>query len=225
MKPTRHPSGFTLIELLVVIAIIGILIALLFPVVGAARENANKARCLANLKQISAAAYMQFTEHGNKLPFRSDPVDWGEGCARLTPYVKNALEIFDCPSNPGTLQPNTDMGSVPADVPSFPGKYTDYELNGYLCDYPGQSRRVQARIQSYSTAAYAYDFPYAAHQVPGLGLRKRPHEGGVNCAYLDGHASWLKDEDMGPLNPDAYNTWWRLGHTIDGKDDQNNDAN
>ena len=44
--------GFTLIELLVVIAIIAILAAILFPVFARARENARRASCQSNLKQI-----------------------------------------------------------------------------------------------------------------------------------------------------------------------------
>lgn len=45
-------TGFTLIELLVVIAIIAILAAILFPVFARARENARRASCQSNLKQI-----------------------------------------------------------------------------------------------------------------------------------------------------------------------------
>ncbi|HOJ21988.1 MAG TPA: DUF1559 domain-containing protein [Armatimonadota bacterium] len=48
-------TGFTLIELLVVIAIIAILAAILFPVFARARENARKANCQSNLKQIGLA--------------------------------------------------------------------------------------------------------------------------------------------------------------------------
>ncbi|MEO6909281.1 MAG: prepilin-type N-terminal cleavage/methylation domain-containing protein, partial [Abditibacteriaceae bacterium] len=49
----KHKGGaFTLIELLVVIAIIAILAAILFPVFIRARENARRAACLSNLKQL-----------------------------------------------------------------------------------------------------------------------------------------------------------------------------
>ena len=50
-----YAQGFTLVELLVVVAVIGILVALLMPVLGMARESARSTECQSNLKQIGLA--------------------------------------------------------------------------------------------------------------------------------------------------------------------------
>src|SRR4028118_1248712 len=104
-KDARARKGFTLIELLVVIAIIAILAAILFPVFARARENARRASCQSNLKQIGLGV-MQYTQDYDELMPRpwygtsatdTDP-KWVDV---IQPYVKST-QLFTCPSDSQT---------------------------------------------------------------------------------------------------------------------------
>jgi prepilin-type N-terminal cleavage/methylation domain-containing protein/prepilin-type processing-associated H-X9-DG protein len=67
LKHARR-SGFTLIELLVVVAIIALLISILLPSLAAAREQAKRAACAANLKGIAFACLTYAEDSKGVLP-------------------------------------------------------------------------------------------------------------------------------------------------------------
>jgi prepilin-type N-terminal cleavage/methylation domain-containing protein/prepilin-type processing-associated H-X9-DG protein len=65
---TQRKTGFTLIELLVVIGIIGLLLAILLPAMGKAREQAKVAVCLSNLHQLGTAQMAYLADNDQQFP-------------------------------------------------------------------------------------------------------------------------------------------------------------
>ena len=60
-----NKKGFTLIELLVVIAIIGVLSTLAVVALGSARQKANDAKRLSDIKQVQTALELYYTDHNS----------------------------------------------------------------------------------------------------------------------------------------------------------------
>ena len=62
-------KGFTLVELLVVIAIIALLAALLLPALASAKQQAWRAACLSNLRQLGIAITAYASDANGKIPY------------------------------------------------------------------------------------------------------------------------------------------------------------
>jgi prepilin-type N-terminal cleavage/methylation domain-containing protein/prepilin-type processing-associated H-X9-DG protein len=122
-------KAFTLIELLVVISIITLLIALLIPVLQAAKERGQRAVCLSNLRQLTLAWITYAEENDSNIvlgdPFlRSGPKDPSTGqmivitrgwLGRAFLFPESRSELIKDP-NKGALWPwikNVDIYRCP----------------------------------------------------------------------------------------------------------------
>jgi prepilin-type N-terminal cleavage/methylation domain-containing protein/prepilin-type processing-associated H-X9-DG protein len=101
--PISRRSGFTLIELLVVVAIIALLISILLPTLGRARNSAKDAVCASNLHQLGFAVEYYTRDNNDRLPYILG-VRQGNGWTfyqyhqifNFWKYLKD-LNIYHCP--------------------------------------------------------------------------------------------------------------------------------
>jgi len=160
-QPRNQSRAFTLIELLVVIAIIALLIGILLPALGSAKQTAQSVICSSNQRQL-VTAWIMYTDdnRGYAMPhLRSSGINrqyWygSENVANqtldhtkgtLTPYLSAApgdTSVFECPNQP---QDSYNTQGSTNDFTSTYG-YNAYGLSpsttGYFALYNQRTLRV-----------------------------------------------------------------------------------
>ena len=203
-------KAFTLIELLVVIAIIAILAAILFPVFARARENARRASCQSNLKQIGLGMLQYSQDYDEHFMLEYDPSN-GAGYKQIVqPYLKST-QIWACPSNKENSK--IQMDAV-AGRPDYPAIVMSYAGNPRVLvpNWTGADPLALALVTNTSSKILLSETNYGdygnwetmyddwnANTIRDNGFAD--HLGTMNCLFLDGHVKAMKPVNTAtPLN-------------------------
>jgi prepilin-type N-terminal cleavage/methylation domain-containing protein/prepilin-type processing-associated H-X9-DG protein len=201
MNRSQTKSGggaFTLVEMLVVIAIIGILAALLLPVLNQAKDRAKRVQCVNNLKETGVAFYLFAHDHQGKFTTQVSTNGGGSleyvaaGYQATTRYFFAFQNVRPLASEIVTPKPF----ACPADLERWPATnfsdFSDWNLSydiGLKAD-PSSPGAVLAGDRDFP--ACLLPGHYEIHYIPcpppwkhwGLILHQRKG----NMLFLDGHA-------------------------------------
>lgn len=211
---SRHCSGFTLIELLVVVAIISLLVAILLPALGKAREAARGTKCLSQLQQIGKAGIMYTMSNNDCFP----GVLWftPSSSANAGKYGSLTSELSPTTLNDWTLIRDTIL-TCPVLQQTYPAGNTvtfhcTYTINAMATsvDDTGNptsngGRPVKITRVAQPTAMSFFFDGLAQNPISGGWYYKTtafssdsqlymrfPHSDGENTVFVDGHAEWIR---------------------------------
>jgi prepilin-type N-terminal cleavage/methylation domain-containing protein len=185
-------AGFTLMELLVVIAVIVLLAALAIPSFSMVRENADKAKCIGNLKQLASLTLTMASDNNGKIPGwtenKGGPWHWDEvrrfmGTPIDTP-LKNS--IFQCPATCRNPELCKELDITSGEFPIGRGHY---RFNNF---YAAGKRPLYKA----SEAVLFWDFTYSYTPNAMWSHKRGSSNPAMNLAYADSHVGTASAQDL-----------------------------
>ena len=153
----KKTNGSTLIELLVVIAIIALLLAILMPALGIAKQKAKALVCRMNEKSLQLATFLYAQDNADKMVRQRSSGGSSGGYGNLwieaiAGYCEDVDEIRYCPNT----KPKEGNGRTPGDAK------TSWQWSGYI-DSSGTTRTARG---SYAINAWFYSYTDSYNPIP-----------------------------------------------------------
>lgn len=206
-----NKKSFTLIELLVATIIIGILAAVILPVIGKTRELSRRVQCINNLRQISIAFYLYLEEHGEIFPEGGGSP--GSGQARRTwegflyPSYIDDPNVFICRSVEKVMDYRGGDGKELIYKENF------YGYNGFLT-----GKKISEVIKSSNTILCAdakradLGMSSSGEDYFDFSISSR-HSQGADILFVGGNVNWFSIDTINENTSGGEGGWW--GWTIE----------
>jgi prepilin-type processing-associated H-X9-DG protein/prepilin-type N-terminal cleavage/methylation domain-containing protein len=224
MKRYDKPNGFTLIEILIIVAIITLLAAILLPVFARARENARRASCMSNLKQIGLGVKMYVQDYDERYPYylRQDNITWQEAISSYTSHYSKSTQLYRCPSSwykPGLGASEFGLGNYGANdwvfviygtntlalasVAKPSNTYMIMDAGSYRIRYKyafdpgdGTGEYIPGTGPGTLSNLTVSDTTWTSHPELKGDFTTGRHFGGINVLFADGHVKWLRSHKL-----------------------------
>ena len=235
-RPAASRHGFTLVELLVVVAIIALLVSILLPTLGKAKEQARTVMCMSNIRGLGLSFTFYTDENDDWLPAgASSSIDEYTWDSILQPYY-DVYGLLHCPSDrlerrwdsygtpeenryPRSYAINTTvswMGPSSADPDFWPGwvhkitEVTDPTETFLLAEQWESAYWGTWQPGIYKQYLGSGAYAYWETTNPGRGPTLDVHRNNdmANYLFCDGHVEPVQADDKQLGAPDYY--YWQL---------------